>query len=75
MESRKRPLTDDIDPSVAKKRILTGSNGSPHVNGVAEERDEPGPGDNLEVAFAFEARKIEYSPTIILAFQEGSYLS
>ncbi|KIK09930.1 hypothetical protein K443DRAFT_671248 [Laccaria amethystina LaAM-08-1] len=49
MESRKRPLTDDIDTSVAKKRILTGSNGSPHVNGVALEQDEPGPGDNLEL--------------------------
>jgi len=75
MESRKRPLTDDIDTSVAKKRILTGSNGSPHVNGVVGEQDEPGPGDNLEVVFAFKARKVEYSHTIILVIQEGSYLS
>lgn len=75
MESRKRPLTDDIDTSVAKKRILTGSNGSPHVNGVAAEQDEPGPGDNLEVAFAFNARKVGYSHTIILAIQKGGYLS
>ena len=40
MESRKRPLTDEDDSVVAKKRILTGANGSPHVNGVAEHDDE-----------------------------------
>jgi E3 ubiquitin-protein ligase BRE1 len=49
MESRKRPHADEDDPSVAKKRILTGSNGSPQVNGVTTEQEEPGDGDNLEV--------------------------
>lgn len=40
MESRKRPLADEDDSVVTKKRILTGTNGSPHVNGVAEHRDD-----------------------------------
>ena len=40
MESRKRPLSDEDDSVVTKKRILTGANGSPHVNGVAEHDDE-----------------------------------
>ena len=40
MESRKRPLADEDNSVVTKKRILTGANGSPHVNGVAEHDDE-----------------------------------
>jgi E3 ubiquitin-protein ligase BRE1 len=49
MESRKRPLADEDDSVVAaKKRILTGANGSPHVNGVAEHDDEAF-GEKLEV--------------------------
>ena len=49
MESRKRPLADEDDSVVAeKKRILTGTNGSPHVNGVAEHDDEAF-GEKLEV--------------------------
>jgi hypothetical protein len=33
-------LADEDDSVVTKKRILTGANGSPHVNGVAEHDDE-----------------------------------
>ena len=40
MESRKRPLADDDDSVVTKKRILSGANGNPHVNGAAEHDDE-----------------------------------
>lgn len=49
MESRKRPLADVEDTMVSKKRILTGSNGSPHVNGDVEAEDEVF-GEKLEVA-------------------------
>jgi len=51
MESRKRPLSDEQDSSVAKKRVLTGANGSPHVNGSSEEHDDEGEGfgEKLEV--------------------------
>lgn len=48
MESRKRPLADVEDTMVSKKRILTGSNGSPHVNGDVEAEDEVF-GEKLEV--------------------------
>ncbi|KAF8973107.1 BRE1 E3 ubiquitin ligase-domain-containing protein [Flammula alnicola] len=48
MESRKRPLTDSEDPVVNKKRILTGANGSPHVNGDVESDDEAF-GEKLEL--------------------------
>ncbi|EAU91038.2 hypothetical protein CC1G_03206 [Coprinopsis cinerea okayama7 len=40
MESRKRPHTDDGDVSVAKKRVLTGSNGTPHVNGPNDQTED-----------------------------------
>ena len=33
-------MADEDDSVVTKKRILTGANGSPHVNGVAEHDDE-----------------------------------
>lgn len=48
MDSRKRPLAEDAESTVAKKRILTGANGSPQVNGIAE-NDEDGFGEKLEV--------------------------
>ncbi|KAF8160794.1 BRE1 E3 ubiquitin ligase-domain-containing protein [Crassisporium funariophilum] len=50
--SRKRPLADEGDTLVTKKRILTGANGSPHVNGVAEHDDE-GFGEKLEARHIF----------------------
>ncbi|TFK25168.1 hypothetical protein FA15DRAFT_367027 [Coprinopsis marcescibilis] len=40
MESRKRPHTDDGDVSVSKKRVLTGSNGTPHVNGPSDQTED-----------------------------------
>lgn len=49
MESRKRQHIDDGEPLLAKKRVLTSPDGSPHVNGVIAEPDEPTDGDNLEV--------------------------
>ncbi|RDB24923.1 E3 ubiquitin-protein ligase BRE1 [Hypsizygus marmoreus] len=45
----KRPFTDEEDTPTAKKRVLTGPNGSPHVNGSASEQEEPTEGDNLEL--------------------------
>lgn len=48
MDSRKRPLADDDESAVTKKRILTGANGSPHVNGIAD-IDEEAFGEKLEV--------------------------
>jgi hypothetical protein len=76
MESRKRPLADEDDSVVTKKRILTGANGSPHVNGVAEHDDEAF-GEKLE-AILLSNRHILYtlvSQTFLLAFPERSYLS
>lgn len=49
MESRKRPHSLEEEPTIQKKRILTGVNGSPHVNGVVSDADEPRDADNLEV--------------------------
>lgn len=49
MESRKRPLADSEEPVISKKRILTGTNGSPHVNGDVEQDDEAF-GEKLEVS-------------------------
>ncbi|CAA7261702.1 unnamed protein product [Cyclocybe aegerita] len=40
MESRKRPLADEDDTVVSKKRIVTGTNGSPHVNDLLDEEDQ-----------------------------------
>ena len=41
MESRKRPHMDDGDVSVAaKKRVLTGSNGTPHVNSTTDQTED-----------------------------------
>ncbi|KAF8200665.1 BRE1 E3 ubiquitin ligase-domain-containing protein [Pholiota molesta] len=48
MESRKRPLADSEEPVISKKRILTGTNGSPHVNGDVEQDDEAF-GEKLEL--------------------------
>ena len=49
MESRKRPHSTEDEPTIQKKRILTGVNGGPHVNVVVSEADEPKDGDDLEV--------------------------
>lgn len=46
---RKRPNPDNEDTSTAKKRALTGPNGSPRVNGSMADHDEPNDNDNLEV--------------------------
>jgi len=48
MDSRKRPYSDDEDSVTAKKRVLTGPNGTPHVNGN-NEQEEPTENDNIEV--------------------------
>lgn len=53
MESRKRPHSTEDEPTIQKKRILTGVNGAPHVNGVVSESEDPKDTDNLEVG-AFE---------------------
>jgi len=49
MESRKRPHSTEDEPTIQKKRILTGVNGTPHVNGVVSAVEEPNDTDNLEV--------------------------
>lgn len=49
MESRKRPHSTEGEPTIQKKRILTGANGTPHVNGVVSGPEEPNDADNLEV--------------------------
>ena len=49
MESRKRPHSIEGEPTIQKKRILTGVNGTPHVNGVVSGAEEPNDADNLEV--------------------------
>jgi E3 ubiquitin-protein ligase BRE1 len=51
MESRKRPLPDDEDSTITKKRILTGANGSPQVNGALD-HDHEAFGEKLEVTKA-----------------------
>jgi hypothetical protein len=48
MESRKRPHVEEETTVTAKKRVLSDTNGSPHVNGVLDQ-EEPGEGDNIEV--------------------------
>lgn len=51
MESKKRPHDeDDVDTSV-KKRIVSDDHGSPRVNGVVSDSNEPTDGDNLEVSW------------------------
>ncbi|KAG5654397.1 hypothetical protein H0H81_003221 [Sphagnurus paluster] len=49
MASRKRPFSEEEDSAATKKRVLTGRNGSPHVNGTSEDQDEPAEGTNLEL--------------------------
>ena len=46
VESRKRPHGGDEDRVQTKKRILSATNGSPHVNGTEREEMER---HNLEV--------------------------
>lgn len=45
-------MADEDDSVVTKKRILTGANGNPHVNGVAEHDDEAF-GEKLEAILKF----------------------
>jgi E3 ubiquitin-protein ligase BRE1 len=59
MESRKRPLPEPEDTIVTKKRILTGTNDSPLVNGSVEDDDNDGFRDRLEVLSS-------YSPSIAM---------
>lgn len=49
MESRKRPHSTEDEPIIQKKRVLTSVNGTPHVNGVVSDTEEPKEQDNLEV--------------------------
>ncbi|KAJ7680562.1 BRE1 E3 ubiquitin ligase-domain-containing protein [Mycena polygramma] len=49
MESRKRPHAQESDVSVAKKRILASTYGTPYVNGSVHEAEEPSDPDNLEM--------------------------
>ncbi|EGN99683.1 hypothetical protein SERLA73DRAFT_167589 [Serpula lacrymans var. lacrymans S7.3] len=49
MDSKKRPFTDDGETQQHKKRILTGVNGSPLVNGTDLSVEEPTDTDNLEL--------------------------
>jgi E3 ubiquitin-protein ligase BRE1 len=50
MESRKRPHLDDGEPLQAKKRALASPNGTPYINGVVAETEEPTDNDSLEVS-------------------------
>jgi hypothetical protein len=52
MESRKRPHVEEETTITAKKRVLSDTNGSPHVNGVLDQ-EEPAEGDNLEVLIVY----------------------
>lgn len=53
--SRKRPHTDDGNVTVAKKRVLTGTNGTPQVNGHSDQtEDEQICQANLEVRTRFD---------------------
>ncbi|KAL4074257.1 BRE1 E3 ubiquitin ligase-domain-containing protein [Scleroderma citrinum] len=49
MESRKRLHADDDDLPQVKKRVFTGVNGSPEVNGVRADSTEPAENDQLEL--------------------------
>lgn len=53
MESRKRPHSIEDEPTIQKKRILTSVNGTPHVNSVVSDADEPRDDENLEVNTAW----------------------
>jgi hypothetical protein len=48
MDTRKRPHVEEENSVSAKKRVLSDTNGSPHVNGVLDQ-EEPAEGDNIEV--------------------------
>lgn len=55
MASKKRPFSEEEDTTAAKKRALTGPNGSPLVNGaVADSQEEPTEADNLEVTHLYQ---------------------
>ncbi|KAJ7594298.1 hypothetical protein C8J56DRAFT_926412 [Mycena floridula] len=47
--SKKRPHTDNDEPAVIKKRILSGANGSQVANGVHDEPEEPQDNSQLEL--------------------------
>ncbi|KAF4599455.1 E3 ubiquitin-protein ligase bre1 [Pleurotus pulmonarius] len=48
MESKKRPHDEDDADTSVKKRIVSDDHGSPRVNGVVSDSNEPTDGDNLE---------------------------
>lgn len=49
MESRKRPHSLEDEPTIQKKLKISSMNGTPHLNGVVNDADEPKDSDNLEV--------------------------
>ncbi len=51
MESKKRPHDEDDADTSVKKRIVSDDHGSPRVNGVVSDSNEPTDGDNLEVSW------------------------
>jgi hypothetical protein len=63
MEPRKRPHVEEENTVSAKKRVLSDTNGSPHVNGVLDQ-EEPAEGDNIEVMSVCFILSI--SPTLML---------
>jgi E3 ubiquitin-protein ligase BRE1 len=74
MESRKRPYAEEDDePVQTKKRLLTTVNGSPHVNGVVTEVEEPTDGDNLEVTNSPQAFCVLNSLYSTIAVSQGCY--
>lgn len=75
MESRKRPHSTEDEPAIQKKRILTGVNGSPHVNAVVSETDEPKEGDDLEVTIVCMLVTSNGSLYVLLALSKRSHIS
>lgn len=61
MESRKRPHVEEETNVTAKKRVLSDTNGSPHVNGVVDQQ-EPAEGDNLEVISVSSISSLLFTP-------------
>ena len=53
MESRKRPHSLEDELTIHKKPKFSSINGTPHVNGVVNDADEPKDTDNLEVIMMF----------------------
>lgn len=72
--SRKRPHADnDLAPIAAKKRALTGANGSP-VNGDTEPDEDPF-GEKLEVTALFTLREAHLLTLYLSDVSERSNIS